>query len=55
MSEQTQVDDVAARRRAYDEYVAREVPLHSTMDHDLDIEPFDADDVEGHMPRCAKC
>lgn len=48
-------ESVAGRRQAYDEYVAREIPLHATMDHDFEIDPFDEDDVEGHMPACKKC
>ena len=50
MNEQHPVttNDVEARRQAYDEYVERETVLHQTMDHPLEVEPFDEDDVEGH-------
>jgi hypothetical protein len=40
--------DVEARRKSYDDYVARETILHKTMDHDLAVDPFDENDVEGH-------
>ena len=50
MSDQDTVTtgEVEARRQAYDAYVAKETPLHATMDHDLSVDPFDEDDVEGH-------
>jgi hypothetical protein len=51
----TKAKDVETRRAAYDAYVAREIPAHQTMDHPLTLDPFDEDDVEGHMPRCHTC
>jgi hypothetical protein len=57
MAEQRQPkpDDVDERRRIHDDYVTRETILHKTMDHELDVDPFDEDDVEGHMPSCRRC
>lgn len=52
---QRQVDDTEARRRVHDEYVARETVLHETMNHPLEVDPFDEYDVEGHMPTCKRC
>ncbi len=46
--------DVEARRQAYEDYVVRETELHRTMDHDLAMDPFDEDDVEGHG-KCRNC
>ena len=46
--------DTEARRRVHDEYVARETILHKTMDHELAVDPFDENDVEGHG-HCKTC